>query len=229
MKRFGIFWAGLRASVSSIHLVNRCLILYTAVLLAQSVYSLFAPEQTLLAGEIDTMVRTSLAAVFGYFLSGSFNAGSSGKEAQEELAVPKEDSQPKEASVKPSFAAVPPLQGAPQQVAAQQAAAPQEAAQQGAAWQAEAPQTAETLDAAEPTVSKETKTSPTVSRLQILLAAGMGLVCLVALLVLRCFPGLAEQAVSGSPAATVAQFRDLVSGCIGFLIGCPVHGSSKES
>lgn len=218
MKRIGIFWTGLRASVSSIHLVNRCLILYTAVLLAQSVYSLFAPEQTLLAGEIDTMVRTSLAAVFGYFLSGSFNAGSSGKEAQEEPTAPEDNSQPKEASVKPSFAAAP-LQGAVQQTAAQQAAA----------RQVEAPQTAETPDAAEPTVSKGTKTSPTVSRLQILLAAGMGLVCLVALLVLRCFPGLAEQAVSGSPAATVAQFRDLVSGCIGFLIGCPVHGSSKES
>lgn len=208
MKRFGIFWTGLRASVSSIHPVDRCLILFTALLLAQSVYSLFVPEQTPLAGNIDTMVRTSLAAVFGYFLSGNFNAGSSGKAAQEETPAPNIDSQPEEASAKPSFASVLPLQ-----MGARQAAAPQ---------------TAETPASAEPTVSKETKASPTVSRLQIFLAAGIGLVCLTALLVLRCFPGLAEQALSGSPAATVSQFRDLVSGCIGFLIGCPVHGSSEE-
>lgn len=180
MKPFGIFWTRLRASVSAIHPVDRCLILFAVVLLAQSVYSLFAPEETPLAGNIDTMVRTSLAAVFGYFLSSNFNAGSSGKSAQEETTSQRE---------------------------AQQEAAPP----------------------AEPTTSGAAGVPPAVSRLQIFLAAGIGLVCLIALIALRCHPSLAEQALSGSPAATVTQFRDLVSGCIGFLIGCPVHGSSLES
>ena len=205
MKRFGIFWTGLRASVSSIHPVDRYLILFTVVLLAQSVYSLFAPEQTPLAGNIDTMVRTSLAAVFGYFLSGNFNTGSSEKAVQEEKPSPDIDSTPEEALAKPSQASAPSLQTEAQQEAA--------------------PRTAEIPAQTVPTVPK---VSIGVSRLQIFLAAGIGLVCLIALLVLRCHPGLSEQALTGSPAATVAQFRDLVSGCIGFLIGCPVHGSYTE-
>lgn len=193
MKTFGIFWTRLRASVSAIHPVDRCLILFAVVLLAQSVYSLFAPEETPLAGNIDTMVRTSLAAVFGYFLSSNFNAGSSGKPAQEETTSPQ---------------AEPLLEETPSdsQREAQQEAAPP----------------------AENTASRVAGAPATVSRLQIFLAAGIGLVCLMALLVLRCHPSLAEHALSGSPAATVTQFRDLVSGCIGFLIGCPVHGSASE-
>lgn len=201
MKPFGIFWTRLRASVSAIHPVDRCLILFAVVLLAQSVYSLFAPEETPLAGNIDTMVRTSLAAVFGYFLSSNFNAGSSGKSAQEETT---------------SHRAEPLLEETPSELSPASAPSPQREAQQEAAPQAK------------PVVSKAAEAPATVSRLQIFLAAGIGLVCLMALLALRCHPSLAEHALSGSPAATVTQFRDLVSGCIGFLIGCPVHGSASE-
>ena len=142
MKRFGIFWTGLRASVSSIHPVDRYLILFTVVLLAQSVYSLFAPEQTPLAGNIDTMVRTSLAAVFGYFLS-----------AREE--------------------------GTPEQ-------------------------------------------RRTCHCLRAAAAAGIGLFCLATLLVLRNLALWDAGSAGGeSVTATVAQFRDFISGCVGFLIGAP--------
>ena len=53
--------------------------------------------------------------------------------------------------------------------------------------------------------------------------------CLVTLLVLR---NLSQwdltAAESDSVAATVVQFRDFVSGCVGFLIGCPAH-TDKQS
>lgn len=203
MKRLRIFWTGIRAHISAIHPVDRCLILFTAVLLAQSVYSLFIPGQTAVAGNIDTMVRTSLASVFGYFLSANFNAGSSELFNQEPTSSP--DSISQEETVA-SLASEDPVE-------TQQITEPQEA---------------EAVTPEELPSSKSSRIFPTCSRLQIFLAAGIGLICLVSLMILRFFPALAEQAVSGSPAATVTQFRDLVSGCIGFLIGCPVHRSSIE-
>ena len=194
MKRFRIFWTGIRAYVSAIHPVDRRLILLAIVLLAQSIYSLFIPEQSVVAGNIDAMVRTSLASVFGYFLSANFNAGSSEQLNQKSTNSPDTISQEEMVL---SVASEEPIET--QQI------------------------TEEELSS-----SKSSRISPTCSRLQIFLAAGIGLVCLVSLMILRCFPALAEQAVSGSSAATVTQFRDLVSGCIGFLIGCPVHRSSIE-
>ena len=32
---------------------------------------------------------------------------------------------------------------------------------------------------------------------------------------------------SDSVAASVVQFRDFVSGCVGFLIGCPTHSNNQ--
>ena len=203
MKQFRIFWTGIRAYVSAIHPVDRCLILLAIVLLAQSIYSLFIPEQSVVAGNIDTMVRTSLASVFGYFLSANFNAGSSEQLNQKSTNSPDTISQEEMVL---SVASEEPIE-------TQQITEPQET---------------ETVTQEELSSSKSSRISPTCSRLQIFLAAGIGLVCLVSLMILHCFPALAEQAVSGSSAATVTQFRDLVSGCIGFLIGCPVHRSSIE-
>lgn len=45
------------------------LVIFLAVLLAQSAFSLFAPAPVDGSGGIDVIVRTSAAAIFGYFLS----------------------------------------------------------------------------------------------------------------------------------------------------------------
>ena len=55
------------------------------------------------------------------------------------------------------------------------------------------------------------------NRLQIAAAAGVGLFCLATLLLLR-WTGPPEHA---SATAAVAQLRDFISSCVGFLIGCP--------
>ena len=61
-------------AAGSIHLVNKCLVIFMAVLLLQSAYSLFYPEESGgEAGNIDVIVRTSSAAIFGYFLSANFD------------------------------------------------------------------------------------------------------------------------------------------------------------
>ena len=63
----------LRTGLSKIHPVDRSLLLFLAVLLAQSAYSLFVPGgESQLSGDIDIIVRTSSAAIFGYLLSGNF-------------------------------------------------------------------------------------------------------------------------------------------------------------
>ena len=143
MKQLRLWWGRLRATVSKIRPVDRCLALLMAVLLVQSAYSLFSPGKSVgEGGHIDVIVRTASAAVFGYFLS-----------AKEEGTL-------------------------------------------------EERQTAHRLRAAA--------------------AAGIGLFCLFTLLVLRNL-ALWDGAAAGgeSATATVAQFRDFVSGCAGFLIGAP--------
>ncbi|MEG1744567.1 MAG: hypothetical protein RR951_09115 [Ruthenibacterium sp.] len=57
----------------TIRLADRCLILLMVLLLAQSAYSLFAHEaNSQETAAIDIVVRTTSAAIFGYFLSSNF-------------------------------------------------------------------------------------------------------------------------------------------------------------
>ena len=65
-------------------------------------------------------------------------------------------------------------------------------------------------------------------RLQVLAATAVGLFCLVTLLVLRAAAlKRPDLLASDAATATVAQFRDFVSGCVGFLIGCPTGKSGS--
>lgn len=128
-----------------LRLVDKCLLAFLAVLLAQSAYSLFSASSAETGG-IDVIVRTSAAAVFGYFLSGG--------------------------------GCCEPEPGTPARLRA--------------------------------------------LRFRVLTASGVGLFCLLTLLAYRAVllhsPGFAAPE---NAAATVAQLRDFVSGCVGFLIGCP--------
>ena len=65
--------------------------------------------------------------------------------------------------------------------------------------------------------------------LQVVTTAGIGLFCLLTLLVFRAAalldPGLAA---SDSATATLAQFRDFVSGCVGCLIAGPAAKTESK-
>lgn len=176
--------------MASIYLVDRCLLLFMLVLLVQSACSLFLQSEGAgESGSIDIIVRTSLAAIFGYFLSGNFNR---------RTAAP----------------------------GTGQTSLPQ---QEVASWTGEGPVAQigfqasdggeETLQRAEtPSVSPPSE-GDTGDSLQILTAAGIGLFSLIVLLLLR-WKGMPEDPAA---TATAAQFRDFVSGCVGFLIGSPTR------
>lgn len=146
-----------------VHLVDKCLIVIMVILLLQSAYSLIVRDGwTAQSSEIDAIVRTSSASIFGYFLSVNFIRRDTEK---------------------------PELNG----------------------------------ESLEP----EQGHYIVSGKLQILIATFIGGFCLLILILLRDMEGIAEVDPSATAVATITQFRDFVSGCVGFLIGCPT--SRKNS
>lgn len=188
-----------------VHLVDRSLLLIMLILLAQSTVSLFlsgTAAETVTA--VDVVVRTASAAIFGYFLGGNFGlSNSDGGQAQ--IAAP---------------------QHILEESAQTESASPGIQARIGFA----ADSASETIQlTAAPTTVQDDNTDSGAGT-QVLVAAGIGLFCLVALLVLRNLTNLGIiTELSESANATVVQFRDYVSGCVGFLIGSPTHSAHSNS
>ena len=69
-------WARIRLSWGRLHLADRMLLAFMAVLLIQSGHNLFAHELGQgQSAELDVVVRTTMAAVFGYFISAGMRGG----------------------------------------------------------------------------------------------------------------------------------------------------------
>lgn len=173
---------------SAIHPVDKSLILFMVLLLAQSAYTLFHPSggsQT--ARDIDIIIRTSSAAIFGYFLSANFATA----QAADAAGGPPRRPAPADSGTSPSLRGqigfLPP---------SSQPTAGQADAAGGPGRQAFC--------------------------LQVAAASGIGLFCLVVLIVLRNTAG-----PDAPDSAAAVQFRDFVSGCVGFLIGSPTHARSS--
>ncbi len=147
-----------------IKLLDRCLILFMLILLSQSIYSLFSQAaDTQYTSNIDVVVRTTSAAIFGYFLSANF------------------------------------LRRGPTKT--------------------NKPQADDSDTSDEPASSPVDEESQT-SHEQIIITTLIGLVSLLALLIARDFLSITSASV-----ATMSHLRDLVSGCVGFLVGCPVKST----
>lgn len=203
MKRCPLCRGGLRAVLANIHPVDKSLLLFMLALLLQSAYSIFCPgPASQISEEIDIIVRTAAAAIFGYFLSANFTRRTtSAGQAPTDPAARKLETGADAPSETPG-----PMARIGFSDSGESTAEP------GAA------QTKESL-------------SPediAANRLQVIVAAGIGLFCLIVLLALRNLTqwGLVS-AESDSVAATVVQFRDFISGCVGFLIGCPTHSNNQ--
>lgn len=186
----------IRFYFSKVHLVDRCLLLFMLVLLIQSAFSLF--DATNSAGEIhtiDVIVRTSISGIFGYFLSANFiRHESSGKHTGTKTEKAAAIDNSGNAAIKNSIGFTPP-------------ASSPELASGSADFTA---------------IPNPEPGADTTGKLQIIVATSIGLFCLVMLIVVRDLCSLQILDPSSSTfAATVSQFRDLVSGCVGFLIGCP--------
>lgn len=168
LKKCGTTCKTVKRQWGRIHLVDRCLILFMSLLLLQSAYNMIVHhDEKGPASDIDIIVRTASASIFGYFLSANFIKN-------ESVAIEKSNSE--------------------DQVESQEIES----------------------------VPAEHTEKTEAGRFQIMVAAGIGLFCLAILIFLRDIPGWEKGAeISATAAATVAQFRDFVSGCVGFLIGCP--------
>ena len=192
-----------RAAWQQLHLVDRCLLILMAVLLAQSTYTLFFPGgEGQLSGSIDIVIRTSAASIFGYFLSANFAARD-----QQEPNAPSSSQEVPAALLEPTPGS---------------AAAPK--SQIGFASDPTSTQTGGIQ-----TQGNSSSAGPSrCCRFQVLVAACMGLFCLGVLILIR-NTGLSDTAPEGSSSltATVSQFRDFISGCVGFLIGCPASQQSS--
>ena len=188
----------LRAGLGRIHPVDRGLLLFLAVLLTQSVYSLFVPGGgSQLSSDIDIIVRTSSAAIFGYLLSGNFidraQAGYSHTVVTSKTDLAAQAGEPAGR-----------LRG-------------QIGFTDGET--ATAVGGAQGMDHAAP---------PASCCLQIVTATAIGLFCLITLIALRNLaPADDPRLTSPAVIAIVAQFRDFVSGCVGFLIGIPTRSAEN--
>lgn len=180
----------LHFNLQCVHPVDKSLLMIMLVLIAQSIYSLFFPLPAHhVMSDIDIIVRTSAASIFGYFLSANF--------------VRHADAEPREPLADTNHILEP---GHKPLSEAQSAVSPSD------------PTTADTVE------NTSSDTTPYGNCLQVAVATTIGLFCLLALLLLRNLTQLGLlHAEADAVSATVIQFRDFISGCVGFLIGCPTH------
>lgn len=73
MKRFSRIGSSIYQFFATLSLKDKCLIIFMGILLAQTIYNIFAHEMMSNSLEtIDIIIRTSSSGILGYFLSSSF-------------------------------------------------------------------------------------------------------------------------------------------------------------
>ncbi len=90
MKLFKKYRSRACLAFSHIKIVDRFLIVIMVILLMQSIYCIFDPADTELMSSIDVVLRTTIAAIFGYFISVNFIKSES-KQPDEKPRIPDEE------------------------------------------------------------------------------------------------------------------------------------------
>ena len=194
MKKFA---KGVSAAVRSICIVDRFLMLFMLILLSYTIFNLFTGRYS--SGEtntIDVIVRTSVAAIFGYFISSNFI---------------KSDS-----SVDSGFAdgTGTDIASSPSGTDFYTPAQSYNPVQNQIGFQVPASPTVREVGKISLS-SDASSTSKGCNKIQVVIVAIIGLICLSTLFVTRYF-----QVVTPELTAVISQLRDLVSACIGFLVSC---------
>lgn len=241
MRRIWSHLAALRLAWKIVHPVDKGLLLFMLLLLAQSTFSMFFPgDAPQLSSDIDVVVRTSSAAIFGYFLSANFVGRHFEKgQAPKEMESTFEDAtgeQALPAGNSPIGFCLPDPKSQENQLDLMDGQV--SSAQQAHRLLSDADLTAQQdlpdiplrqsdtggteMEALGAQTEKATPEDSCPSCLQVAVAMGIGLFCLCALLLLRNLVQLGIVSPEfDSVQATVIQFRDFISGCVGFLIGTP--------
>ncbi|MFL8710983.1 hypothetical protein Q3304_09455 [Clostridioides sp. GD02377] len=178
-----------------IKLIDRCLIIVMAILMFQSIYTLFVNEvNSQDTTTIDVVVRTTSAAIFGYFLSANFIKRPSRKYINTDVSSNlfiddnsankgQESNQNNVMNVKNTI---------------------------GFTSETDNYENKVSVNKIEGIEEGET------SELQIIIATVICVVALIVLFIVRNFTTIAPASLG-----TISQMRDFVSGCVGFLLGCP--------
>lgn len=203
-KKVRKFWKLFRLSFGKIHLVDKCLLMLMLLLLTQSAYVLFSDGGTNTeVNHIDIIVRTSAASIFGYLISANFVSRTREPNSDARLAKNTRHLDLDHTS-----------HGDRMQNPVEHTLS------------ASDPVLPQADDSAEAPVPADRKTTE-IGRLQIITATIIATFCLFILFVVRDVAGEGA-AENPSASAVLSQFRDFVSGCIGFLIGCPTVKSSDK-
>lgn len=69
-------WRQMQAALSTLHLADKCLLIFMGILLFQSAYNIFFHGVAAHGNDtLDIIIRTTAAAIFGYFISANFQNG----------------------------------------------------------------------------------------------------------------------------------------------------------
>ncbi len=178
-----------------VHLVDKCLLIILGLLMLQSALNLFLHETaTAETNGIDVVVRTSASGIFGYIISVNFNQ-------HRKRGTKSRSAQ----GAMPGQAVGGTRDGATAQIGFQTGGGGEDGS----------------LVPAPPNISREEEREAEhrCDRAQILVVASVGIVSLLVLLVFR---NLMEN--TSANAGSLTQFRDFVSGSVGFLISCSTSG-----
>lgn len=178
-----------------LHLTDRCLLIFMLLLVAQAAYTLFVHEiGAESSNSLDTVLRTTASAIFGYFVSGGTQSKDSDEgEDTTSTATPS-------ATTRIGFQTEEDAPTARFTLSAQE----------------ESPTTATTAPTTVTTTSAPSRKELIAIHHQTVIVSTIGIVALLVLMFARNFTEL-----NTSTIATLSQFRDFVSGSVGFLIG---HG-----
>lgn len=207
----------IKKGLAEMHFVDKCLCVIMLVLLTQSAYSLFGQGMgSADFHNIDVIIRTAAASIFGYFLSANFirRPQDSGSTPLSQAIGRTEISGNQKGQMPIGFQS--------RQTGNQNGDTDQE---QGLVPEDIPDQAGIKI---EETASPEQESDAVSYKLQVTIATFIGVFCLVTLILIRNVASWnPEMGNSASVSATIVQFRDFVSGCIGFLIGCPTGGKNN--
>ncbi len=190
-----------------IKLIDKCILLFLAVLFIQSILGVLVVEmnndQTQL---IDIVIRTTIASIFGYLVSSNF--------IKTEVSNSERVVSDTTYSVQPK----------PIPLNDETPTSPTESPIGKIGFTAEIQSDEVSMGAA---TVVNTNTIQTIdytfpSKLQIIIITTIGLLSLIVLLIVRNLNLIRTETV-----ATISQLRDIVCGSVGFLLGCP--SSSEDS
>lgn len=180
----GMEW--IKAHSKLIGMKDKALIILLIILMGQSTYVLFAGDPiSTNAASIDLVVRTTSAAIFGYFLSANFLS----KDATSDKCCNvkgNKQSQVEEINENTQMRIMSRVEN----------------------------------DTQNKTKTKIIREASNHCKAQIAIATIIAIYALMVLIIAR-------DAENVSSIATLSQFRDFVSGCVGFLVGTPINRGNK--